>query len=82
MAKKKSMVGSIGAAITDAASAVAGAANRNVVQPVGKALGLTDKKPKNKTAKKVKAATTVRAAAKKVVAKKPAAKKKAAAKKK
>jgi hypothetical protein len=82
MAKKKSTVGSIGGAISDAASAVVGAADRNVVQPVGKALGLIDRKPKKAAKKKAKPVAAVKAAVKKVAAKKPAAKKKVAAKKK
>jgi hypothetical protein len=82
MAKKKSTVGRIGGAISDAASAAAGAADRNVVQPVGKALGLIDNKPKQAGKKKVKPVAAVKAAVKKVVTKKPAAKKKVSTKKK
>jgi hypothetical protein len=81
MAKKKSTAGRIGGAISDAASAVVGVADRNVVQPVGKVLGLIDKKPKKAAKKKAKPVAAAKAAVKKVVAKKPAGKKKAAAKK-
>lgn len=82
MAKKKSTVGRIGEAISDAASAVAGVADRNVVQPVGHALGLIDGKPK-KTAKKKPKLASVKSAAKKGVAGKSVTKgKKAPSKKK
>jgi len=52
MAKKKSTVASLGEAISGAGSTVAGAVDRNVVQPVGKALGIIDKKPKKAGKKK------------------------------
>jgi len=76
MAKKKSTVASIGEAISGAGSTVAGAVDRNVVQPVGKALGMIDRKPKKAAKKK----TVVKAAKVKTVTKKVAPK--AATKKK
>lgn len=65
MAKKKTTLGKVGAAIADATVTVIQAADAHVVHPVGEALGLMDgKKP----------------AGKKPAPKKPAAKKPAAVK--
>jgi uncharacterized membrane protein len=92
-AKKKSVVAKVGDAISGAASTVAEAAQANVIQPVGQALGLTDaaKPAKKKPAAKKKAARpaapAARSAAVKVTTKpvakapaKPGAKKPAAGK--
>ena len=62
MAKKKTTLGQIGAAIADAATTVVHSADKHVVQPVGDALGLTDDKK------------DVKAPAKKAAPAKPAAK--------
>ena len=75
MAKKKTALGKVGAAIADAASAVVKSADKHVVHPVGEALGLLEKKkpkfvPAKRPAKKIAVAKkpsplAVRAEAKK-----------------
>ena len=89
-AKKKGVVAKVGAAIAGAAATVAEVADANVIQPVGQALGLTDKPKKKPTAKKKAArpaASANKSAAVKVMtrtvaktAAKPGAKKPAAGK--
>jgi len=84
MTAKKSTAKRIGSAVADAASTVASAAERRVIQPVGHALGLIGEKPK-KAGKKRGAKSTLKTAVKKVVAGAKAVKKqvkKGAAKKK
>lgn len=69
---KKSTLGKVREAVTDAAAAVAHAAEAHVVKPVGKALGLAgEKKPaaKKSTAKKAAKPAAAKAAAQKPVAK-------------